>query len=113
MTRSKITSHILDTEIGRPASGVNISLEIFNDGVWANIGSGTTDNDGRVIDWLTSDIKEGRYKISFEVEDYFKSQRRESFYPHVSIEFYLKNTNEHYHVPLLLNAHGYSTYRGS
>ncbi len=113
MTKSKITSHILDTEIGKPARGVNISLEVFNDGAWTNIGRGTTDNDGRVIDWLTYDIKEGRYKISFEVEDYFKSQGRESFYPHVSIEFYLKNTNEHYHVPLLLNAHGYSTYRGS
>jgi 5-hydroxyisourate hydrolase len=113
MSKSKITSHILDTEMGKPASGVSITLEYLNGDTWGRVGSGSTDNDGRVLDWLDCDVPCGRYKISFNVEQYFQRHSRDSFYPNVSIEFYLKNSNEHYHVPLLLNAHGYSTYRGS
>ncbi len=113
MSRSKVTSHILDTELGRPANGVSISLEIFENESWRKVGETETDNDGRVIDWLNEDIKSGRYRISFDVEKYFSAQDRDCFYPSVAIEFYLKDIEQHYHVPLLLNAHGYSTYRGS
>ena len=113
MKKSKVTSHILDIEKGRPASDVVISLELFSNGQWTNVGESKTDNDGRVVDWLESDISTGHYRISFAIDEYFKREGRECFYPSASIEFYLKNTEEHYHVPLLLSAHGYSTYRGS
>lgn len=113
MIKSKITSHILDTEIGRPASDIAIKLEYFNHGQWEFIGEGKTDSDGRAMDWLKADLSTGHYKITFDVKTYFSKQKRETFYPNVSIEFYLKNLTEHYHVPLLLNAHGYTTYRGS
>ena len=113
MNKSKITSHILDTEIGKPAKDVAIKLEHLNQGIWELIGDGVTGSDGRVVDWIKSEIQTGHFRISFDVESYFSKQNRESFYPNVSIEFYLKNLTEHYHVPLLLNAHGYSTYRGS
>ena len=113
MSKSKVTSHILDTEIGQPAGGVKITLEYFSGNQWKRVGSGMTDDDGRVINWFDEKIEEGQYKISFEIAPYFKRQERKSFYPHVSIDFYIDNVDEHYHVPLLLNAHGYSTYRGS
>ncbi len=113
MSKSKVTSHILDTELGKPASGVSISLEVFEKESWRMVGEAKTDDDGRVIDWLKEDIQTGRYRISFDVEKYFSTQNRDCFYPSVAIEFYLEDAKQHYHVPLLLNAHGYSTYRGS
>ena len=113
MKKSKITSHILDVEKGRPAADVLITLEIKENGKWSQICQGKTDADGRVMDWTPEEINKGHYKISFDVQTYFSSQNRECFYPGVSIEFYLKDINQHYHVPLLLSGHGYSTYRGS
>ena len=113
MNKSKITSHILDIEKGRPANDVLISLEVRSGENWIKLGESKTDNDGRVVDWLDKEIVTGHYRISFGIEEYFKRAGRECFYPSASIEFYLKNTQEHYHVPLLLSAHGYSTYRGS
>ena len=56
MKKSKVTSHILDIEKGRPASDVVISLELFSNGEWTKVGESKTDNDGRVVDWLESDI---------------------------------------------------------
>ena len=52
------------------------------------------------------------YQIVFETEDYFKKSNTQSFYPEVSIQFTIFDES-HYHVPLLLNPFGYSTYRGS
>ena len=115
MKKSKITSHILDTELGRPASMVKIILEVKDNGKWKKVSEGVTDDDGRVVDWISdsTEISIGEYRVNFGVKDYFQRQNRKCFYPSVSIEFNLDNLNEHYHVPLLLNAHGYSTYRGS
>ena len=113
MKKSKVTSHILDIELGKPASDVTIKLEFLDDDNWVLVGAAKTDSDGRVVDWLNSEVKAGRYRISFGIEDYFLVQSRQCFYPNVSIDFYIKNVDEHFHVPLLLSAHGYSTYRGS
>lgn len=113
MERSKITSHILDVEKGKPASGVAVTLARMNGEKWDHVASGITDQDGRVGKWIEKEVVTGHFKISFGVKEYFSSQNRECFYPAVSIEFYLNDLNQHYHVPLLLSAHGYSTYRGS
>jgi len=111
---SQITTHILDTTLGKPAANVSVELDKKNGNTWQNIASGKTNNDGRVADLLPKDsvLEIGIYKISFAVSEYFKTQNTKSFYPSVSIEFEIFD-NSHYHVPLLLNPFGYSTYRGS
>jgi 5-hydroxyisourate hydrolase len=109
--KSQITTHILDTSTGKPASGVNVSL--FYQG--QSLASSQTNDDGRILQWLPTDhvVQAGVYQIVFEVGDWMKSQNRACFYPSVKIDFEIIATNEHYHVPLLINPFGYSTYRGS
>lgn len=112
---SKITTHVLDTSRGRPAAQVPVFLEIsVGDNQWKEIGLSSTDNDGRARDLLPEGdvLEKGIYRISFDTATYFKLQDIEGFYPSVSIVFKVAN-DEHYHVPLLLNPYGYSTYRGS
>ncbi len=112
---SPITTHILDTSCGRPAAGVRVVLEALSGHRWENLGSGSTNDDGRVTDLLPEDsaLEAGTYRLRFEVGDYFEDQQIESFYPFVEVVFRLEDPAQHYHVPLLLNPFGYSTYRGS
>lgn len=111
---SQITTHILDTTRGKPATGVSIFLFQQNGDNWKQVAVGTTNNDGRIPHLLEDKmiLDPGVYKMRFETKDYFDQQGIPSFYPYVEISFIL-NDKEHYHVPLLLNPYGYSTYRGS
>ncbi len=111
---SQITTHILDTTQGRPAGGVRISLYRGANDEWTELSWGTTDADGRLRDLLKNDepLPKGIYKLRFETKDYFDKKQIPTFYPFIEIIFDI-TTNEHYHVPLLLNPFGYSTYRGS
>ena len=110
---SQITTHILDTTKGKPATGVTIIL-YAQESEWTEIARGVTDNDGRIRDLLPAGhaLPAGVYKMKFLVLDYFKMQSAESFYPFIEIVFSITST-EHYHIPLLLNPFGYTTYRGS
>ena len=112
---SPITTHILDTTAGRPAAGVSVQLDFQTTDGWESIGEGRTNDDGRVTDLLDTDhpLLVGTYRISFEIGEYFVRRDVEAFYPSASIIFSVRATDEHYHVPLLLNPYGYSTYRGS
>lgn len=112
---SPITTHILDTSRGHPAAGVRVVLEGLYGHRWTSLGSGATDGDGRVADLLPegAPLEAGTYRLRFEVEDYFEALAVESFYPFVEVVFHLRDPAQHYHVPLLLNPFGYSTYRGS
>jgi 5-hydroxyisourate hydrolase len=107
---STISTHVLDTALGKPAEGIRITLH--RDA--SLIGSGVTDSDGRVRDLLEhgSSLAGGDYRLTFSVAEYFGSKRR-SFYNEIVINFYIGEESEHYHVPLLLSPFGYSTYRGS
>jgi len=111
---SQITTHILDTSIGKPATGVSISLQQNGSSGWETIASGTTNSDGRIPDLLPAGqiLPAGNYGMLFEVAPYFEEQQLKSFYPQIRIEFKVTD-NAHYHIPLLLNPFGYSTYRGS
>ena len=111
---SQITTHILDTTKGRPASGVRISLYRGANDEWTELSWGTTDADGRLRDLLKTGepLQNGIYKLRFETKDYFDKEQIPTFYPFVEIIFDI-TSNKHYHVPLLLNPFGYSTYRGS
>lgn len=111
---SQITTHILDTSKGKPASGITIILYRGANDEWTEIGRGKTNTDGRIANLLTKEevLQTGLYKMRFETKDYFDKDRTATFYPYVEIVFDIQS-NEHYHIPLLLNPFGYSTYRGS
>lgn len=110
---SAITTHILDTTRGKPAESVSIVL-YHQQREWKELARGVTNADGRIGDLLPKEIvlPTGTYKLRFETGAYFKQLGVVTFYPVVEITFSI-TTGEHYHVPLLLNPFGYSTYRGS
>ena len=112
---SAITTHVLDTAIGKPAAGVPVRLELRSeDGSWEPRGHGVTDADGRLKDLLkNTPLSLGTYRISFDTYAYFSKRNVEHFYPEVSIVFVVQNHEQHFHVPLLLSPFGFSSYRGS
>ncbi len=112
---STITTHILDTSIGKPAANISLKLaQKTADGFWHTLAEGITNADGRVADLLSKDtvLPAGIYKMTFYTEGYFVAQNCSCFYPVVDIQFCIYD-NTHYHIPLLLSPFGYSTYRGS
>ncbi|MCA9644197.1 MAG: hydroxyisourate hydrolase [Polyangiaceae bacterium] len=114
MSRSPITTHVLDTALGRPAKGVALNLEVRRDGAWQALAEGTTDDDGRCSTLLApASLEAGEYRLTFALDAYFEGTGRSSFYPEASIVFRVRDAAEHYHVPLLLAPYGFSTYRGS
>ena len=111
---NKITTHILDVSVGKPATGVLVSLDRqTSDGQWEKVGSQRTDDDGRARDLISEGFAAGVYRLVFDVGPYFTDKKVDSFYQEVSIAFTVKDAAQHYHVPLLLSPFGYSTYRGS
>lgn len=111
---SPITTHVLDTAAGKPAAGINVTLERQDKKAWKLIGKGKTDADGRLKTLMQEGkLPAGNYRLTFAVESYFKKQKVPSFYQQIPIQFQIKGPSQHYHVPLLLNPFGYSTYRGS
>lgn len=111
---SQITTHILDTSLGKPAQNVAIVLEEQSETGWKELASGVTNQDGRLPNLLASNVllKPGIYRLVFHTAGYYKGLKIKTFYPSVKIEFEVFD-GSHYHVPLLLNPFGYSTYRGS
>ncbi len=108
-----ISTHILDTTRGRPASGVLVTLEHRAGERWETLGEGTTDADGRVKALFAHSPEPGTYRITFQVAPYFELLGVAAFYPEVTITFLVAASGQSYHVPLLLNPFGFSTYRGS
>jgi 5-hydroxyisourate hydrolase len=111
---SQVTTHILDTTKGMPVAGVTIILYLSENDEWTEIKRGKTNEDGRISDLLEKNmfLKRGIYKLRFETKDYYDKNGTLTFYPYIEIVFDIQS-NEHYHVPLLLNPFGYTTYRGS
>jgi 5-hydroxyisourate hydrolase len=112
---SAITTHVLDTSRGRPAGGVLVVLEISTIDGPVELGRGHTDPDGRLRTLLAPDapFERGTYRLTFHTGAYFAANGVEGFYPEVRIDFEVRDPTQHFHVPLLLNPYGYSTYRGS
>jgi len=110
-----ITTHVLDTARSGPAAGVTVILELRHAGEWSPIGRGTTDKNGRVTT-LTDDkaLAPGTYRLTFDTGSYHREQGISApFFPEAKITFNVRDTDEHYHVPLLLSPFGYTTYRGT
>lgn len=112
---SQITTHVLDTTRGQPAAGLPITLFQQTAGGWTELAGGVTNQDGRIGGLLADDmtLAAGLYRMHFATKTYFDSNKETGFYPYVDIVFELDGSGSHYHIPLLLTAFGYSTYRGS
>ena len=104
-----LSTHVLDTSRGRPASGIRVSLESESG---EQLGQGVTDDDGRIADLASQALPDGVHRLRFDTGGYFAERSVDGFYPEVVVTFTLSG-DEHFHVPLLLNPFGFSTYRGS
>ncbi|MFJ9541045.1 hydroxyisourate hydrolase [Streptomyces sp. NPDC101225] len=129
-TTASVSTHILDTSVGRPAEGVAVRLAARSGRAadWQALGGSATDADGRCKDLPALPEGTTHVRLDFAVETYFtKSENQQAdaqqdapanrdsgavFFPEVAITFAV-TPGEHYHVPLLLNPFGYSVYRGS
>ena len=118
-----LSTHVLDTSLGRPAAGIRVTLERLGDAnqqapaqaTPSKLATGTTDSNGRVTDLLGPDVAfaDSVYRLRFDVAEYFARTGREVFFPEVVIHFVVRPGEEHYHIPLLLSPFGFTTYRGS
>ncbi|MFC8074095.1 hydroxyisourate hydrolase [Streptomyces sp. NPDC057307] len=128
-TTASVSTHILDTSVGRPAGSVAVSLSARSGGreQWVVLGRSATDADGRCKDLPALPEGTTHVRLDFETEAYFHTQSQKqaeaqqdapalrdsgAFFPEVAITFAV-TPGEHFHVPLLLNPFGYSVYRGS
>ncbi|MEU0969865.1 hydroxyisourate hydrolase [Streptomyces sp. NPDC005917] len=131
-TTASVSTHILDTSLGRPAEGVAVQLSARQGrsahygqgGDWQALGGSATDTDGRCKDLPALPEGTTHVRLDFAVEPYFEKKQADAqqdapanrdsgaFFPEVAITFAV-TPGEHYHVPLLLNPFGYSVYRGS
>ncbi|MFJ7076822.1 hydroxyisourate hydrolase [Streptomyces sp. NPDC098781] len=127
-TTASVSTHILDTSIGRPAEGVVVRLTARSgrEADWQALGGSATDADGRCKDLPALPEGTTHVRLDFAVEPYFENKQADAqqdapanrdsgpgvFFPEVAITFAVM-PGEHYHVPLLLNPFGYSVYRGS
>ncbi|MEV6394398.1 hydroxyisourate hydrolase [Streptomyces sp. NPDC051907] len=125
-TTASVSTHILDTSVGRPAEGVAVSLSARGGqgAPWTALGGSATDADGRCKDLPALPEGTTHVRLDFETEAYFDKKQAEAqqdaprvrdsgaFFPEVAITFAVV-PGEHFHVPLLLNPFGYSVYRGS
>ena len=112
----QLSSHILDINLGKPASGVKISLSRLqaDQQNWMTIEEKVTDENGRIKDFLEENGTDHRgvYKLTYHVASYFKSQGQETFYSFIEVVFEIRD-DKHYHIPITLSPYGYSTYRGN
>ena len=108
-----LSTHVLDTSLGRPAAGVAISALRQQGSSWIEVFAGETDADGRVAPLREVVAHAGGWRLTFDVGTYFRARGVASFYTVVAIDFVLQPGGGHYHVPLLISPFGYSTYRGS
>jgi len=107
-----ISTHVLDTMRGSPAAGLAITLYRREpDGDWKQVAQAVTDADGRVREIADEELERGEYRLEFDTRPYFERSGLDAFYPAVSVVFNFEDG--HLHVPLLLSAYGYTTYKGT
>jgi 5-hydroxyisourate hydrolase len=133
---ASVSTHILDTSVGRPAAGVAVRLSARTGPAadWNERGGSVTDADGRCKDLPELPRGTTHVRLCFETGPYLHRKAdpqaeekqdaprtgdsapatRDSggFFPEVTVTFAV-TPGEHHHVPLLLNPFGYSVYRGS
>ncbi len=111
---SPLTTHVLDTAHGVPASGIEVTLAVLRDGDWVHLGRYATNADGRVPDMLAEGaLTTGTWRLRFDVAEYFGRRQLRCFFPSAELVFEVTDLSRHHHVPLLVSPFSYSTYRGS
>jgi 5-hydroxyisourate hydrolase len=110
-----ISTHILDTAAGAPAVDVPIALARWEAEDWTPLHAASTDADGRVKHLLPAEmaLEPGLYRVRFETARYYEAKQLTGLYPYVDVVFEARAEQAHFHIPLLLTANGYTTYRGS
>lgn len=110
-----ITTHVLDIAQGRPAAGVTVILEQRGAGDWLPLGRGTTDAQGRLATLTEGrQLEPGTFRLTFDLGNYHREQGVSApFFPEAKVIFNVRDTTQHYHVPLVISPFGYSTYRGA
>ncbi|MGH3367946.1 MAG: hydroxyisourate hydrolase [Nocardioidaceae bacterium] len=109
-TRSAISTHVLDTALGRPAAGIGVLLQRYGG---TTLDQARTDGDGRVAGLGPEQLEVGTYRLVFDTGGYYGSAGQPGFFPEVVLTFAVADPAAHYHLPLLLSPFGYSTYRGT
>lgn len=114
-----LTTHVLDTARGCPAEGLRILLYRVSGNSHRKIAEAVTNADGRTDAPIlpAGKFAPGTYELVFLAGDYLRATGQAGaeplFLDQVPIRFGMAEADSHYHVPLLLSAYGYSTYRGS
>jgi 5-hydroxyisourate hydrolase len=115
----RLTTHVLDTSLGRPAAGLRIALDRLRGTDRRRVAETVTNADGRTDAPILppGSFEPGVYELVFFAGDYLRATGRElpdpPFLDQIPIRFGMAGEDAHYHVPLLLSPYGYSTYRGS
>lgn len=113
---SPLTTHVLNTGDGVPASRMALSLHRLDSKlmVWNLLSVGTTNQDGRCPGLISRrDFSPGMYKLRFETGSYWETLGQTSFYPYVEVVFSISDPAQSFHLPLLMSRFSFSTYRGS
>ena len=113
---TRISTHVLDTARGIPARDMSVDLERHLDsGEWRVIASARTDPNGRCEQLIPEGeiLSPGIYRLAFDTAGYHARQNEHGLYPIVLVTFSVRDGETHFHIPLLLSPHGYTTYRGS
>lgn len=119
MSKGWLSTHVLDTALGRPAKGIRVTLYRLSGGARSRLAEMVTNEDGRTDQRMLdgADFAVGTYELVFAVGDYLRATGQVSgevlFLDEVPIRFGISDGQAHYHVPLLLSPYGMSTYRGS
>ena len=110
----RLSTHLLDTTMGRPAAGIPVVLErITAHGDSQEVGTGITDLDGRVGQLNADALAPGQYRLVFSTAAYFESVHGAVFYPSIAVHVLLPPDRAHFHIPVLASTFSYSTYLGS
>ncbi len=115
-TGGRLTTHVLDTALGKPAGGLRVDLYRVEGDALLLVKSVETNDDGRCDAPLLSGetMKSGTYELRFHAGDYLgRTGGGPMFLDVIPIRFGLADEGAHYHVPLLVSPYSYSTYRGS
>jgi hydroxyisourate hydrolase len=108
-----VTTHILNTALGQPAAGVPVSLQLWSDSTWQDLGDAVTGPDGRITGFPPVGAADPAFcRLLFAVGDYLVTHHAAAFFPEITVAFTVEPGGT-YHVPLLLSPFGYTTYRGS
>jgi len=116
---AQLSTHVLDTAQGCPASGMRIELWRLDDEDRKLLVALKTNADGRTEQPLLAaeNMKTGQYEMVFFVGDYFAAKSttipKIPFLNRIPVRFGIADAGASYHVPLLCSPWAYSTYRGS